>query len=126
MYLILITFEAVQLFFSEKLEHSKSRIFSQVLSLLEMPSLNRNERFACAEFGREYTRTDASRHRKHCGVSNCLLYIYSSKELTYYIKKKHYFSQQNVKYGKDAQQSQNTPRESKTKILLIKKIGEIL
>ena len=45
--------------------------------LIEMPSLNRNERIACHECGREYTRLHASRHRKHCGVlkcSNCNFY----------------------------------------------------
>ena len=57
-----------------------------------MPSLNRNERIACVECGREYTRLHASRHRKHCGVlkcSNCNFYRYSSEELTNHIKKKH-------------------------------------
>ena len=44
---------------------------------IEMPSLNRSERIACLESGREYTRKDASSHRKHCDVllcSNCNFY----------------------------------------------------
>ena len=45
--------------------------------LIEMPSLNRNERVACLERGRENTRLHASRHRRTCGVlksSNCNFY----------------------------------------------------
>ena len=75
-----------------------------------MPSLNRNERTACLECGREYTRKDASRHRKHCVVlkcSYCNFYTYSSEELTDHTKKKH--CQHNVKLC--GQQSQNTLQE---------------
>ena len=63
-----------------------------------MPSLNRNERVACLECGREYTHKDASRHRRRCGVlkcSNCTFYTYSSEELANNFKKKH--SQYNIK-----------------------------
>ena len=70
------------------------------------------ERFACLECGREYTRKDASKHRKHCGVfkfSNCNFYTYSSKELTNHIIKKYYFCEHNDKLC--AQQSQNTLQE---------------
>ena len=59
---------------------------------IEMPSLNRNKKVACLEFGREYTRLHASRHRRTCGVlkcSNCNFYTYSSEELTNHFKKKH-------------------------------------
>ena len=60
--------------------------------LIEISSLNRNERIACLECGREYTRLHASRHRRTCGVlkcSNCNFYTYSSEELTNHFKKKH-------------------------------------
>ena len=56
-----------------------------------MPLLNRNERVACLECGREYTHKDASRHRRTCGVlksSNCN-FFYSSEELANHFKKKH-------------------------------------
>ena len=72
-----------------------------------MSSLNTNERVECPECGREYTRSHASRHRKHCGVLkwfSCNFYTYSSEELTNHIRKKH--CQPNVKLC--AQQSQNT------------------
>ena len=52
---------------------------------MEMPSLDRNEKVACPEFGRDYTRIDMSRHPRICGVlkcSNCNFYTYSSEELT--------------------------------------------
>ena len=66
--------------------------------LFEMPSLNRSERVACLECGREYTHKDASRHRRTCGVlkcSNCNFHTYSSEELANHFKKKH--SQHNIK-----------------------------
>ena len=75
-----------------------------------MPSLNRNERVACLECGREYTHKDASRHRRTCGVlkcSNCNFYTYSSEELANHFKKKH--SQHNIKLF--AQQTPNTLQE---------------
>ena len=58
----------------------------------EMPRLNRNEKIACLECGREYTRLHASRYRRTCGVLNCLncnFYNYSSEEVTNHFKKKH-------------------------------------
>ena len=104
-------FEVIQLFFSKNLGLSESPISFQLVSLLiEMPSLNRTERVECLEYGREYTRKDASRHRKHSGVSefsNCNFYTYSSEELTNHFKKKH--CQYIVKLC--AQQSQNTLQE---------------
>ena len=75
-----------------------------------MPSLNRNERVACLECGRDYTHKDASRHRRTCGVlkcSNCNFYTYSSEELANHFKKKH--SQHNIKLC--AQQTPNTLQE---------------
>ena len=60
---------------------------------IEMPSLNINERVACLVCGREYTRSDASRHRRTCGVlkcSNCNFYTHSSEELTNHFKKKYF------------------------------------
>ena len=84
-----------------------------------MPSLNRNERVACLECGREYTRKDASRHRKHCDVlkySSCNFYTYSSEELSNHIKKKQ--CQHNVKLY--AQNSANRLRE-KEKIYIFNK-----
>ena len=75
-----------------------------------MASLNRNQRIACPECGREYTRLHTSRHRKHCGVLKCSnfnFYTYSSEELTDHIKKKH--CQHNVNLC--AQQSENTLQE---------------
>ena len=78
--------------------------------LIEMPSLKRNERLACLECGREYTRLHASRHRRTCVVlkcSNCNFYTYSSEELTYHFKKKQ--CQLNVKLC--AQQSPYTFQE---------------
>ena len=86
-----------------------------------MPSLNRNERVACLECGREYTRKDASRHRRTCGVlkcSNCNFYTYSSEELTNHFKKKH--CQHNVKLC--ALQSPNTHQEKVKLINFIKNI----
>ena len=77
---------------------------------IEMPLPNRNKRIACLECGREYTRKDASRHRKHCDVlkcSNCNFYTFSSEELTNHIKKKQ--CQYNVKVC--ARQSQKTLHE---------------
>ena len=79
---------------------------------IEMPPLNRNERIGCLQCGREYTRKDASRHRKHCDVlkcSYCNFYTYSSEKLTNHIKKKH--CQHNVKLC--AQQPQNTLQKVK-------------
>ena len=75
-----------------------------------MSSLNRNERVACLECGREYTQKDASRHRRTCGVlkcSNCNFYTYSSEELANHFKKNH--SQHNIKLC--AQQTANTLQE---------------
>ena len=63
-----------------------------------MLSLNRNERGACLECGREYTLKDASKHRRTCGVLKCSIcnfYTYSSEELANHFKKKH--NQHNVK-----------------------------
>ena len=87
--------------------------------LIEMPSLNRNDRVACLECGREYTRLHASRHCRFCGVlkcSNCNFYTYSKDELTNHFKKKH--CQYNVKLC--AQQSPNTLQEKVKFIILIK------
>ena len=59
---------------------------------LEMPPLNRNDRVACLECGREYTHKDASGHRRTRGVlkcSNCNFYTYSGEEFTNHFKKKH-------------------------------------
>ena len=75
-----------------------------------MPSLNRNERAACHECGRDYTHKDVSRHRRKCGVlkcSNCNFYTYSCEELANHLKKKH--SQHNIKLC--AQQTPNTLQE---------------
>ena len=88
-----------------------------------MPSLNRNERIACLEYGREYIRFHASRHRKHCGVlkcSNCNFYTYSSEELNNHIKKKH--CQHNDIMCPAV--SKHTPREGKIDIIKIKNIVE--
>ena len=77
-----------------------------------MPPLNRNERVACLQCGSEYTRKDASRHRRTCGnlkCSKCNFYTYSGKELTNHIKEKHSSCQNDVKFC--AQKSQNTLRE---------------
>ena len=97
----LFFFEAIQLFFSKNLGYSKSRFFSQPLSkFIEIPSLNRNERVACLEYGIEYTRKDVSRHRNRCGVlkcSNCNFYTYSNEELANHIKKKHFSPEHKVK-----------------------------
>ena len=89
--------------------------------LIEMPSVNRNERVACLECGRENARLHASRHRRTCGVlkcSNCNVYTYSSEELTKHFKKKH--CQHNVKLC--AQQSPNTLQEKVKLIIFIKNI----
>ena len=86
-----------------------------------MPSLNRNERVACLECGREYTRLHASRHHRTCGVlksSNCNFYTYSSAELTNHFMKKH--CQHNVKLC--AQQSPNTLQENIKLIIFDKNI----
>ena len=88
-----------------------------------MPSLNRNERIPCLECGREYTRLQASRHRKHRGVlecSNCNFYTYSSDELTNHVKKK--YCQHIIKLC--AQQSQNTLQEKVKLIYFNKNIVE--
>ena len=85
-----------------------------------MPSLNRNERVACLECGREYTHKDASRHLRTCGVlkcSNCNVYTYSSEELANHFKKKH--SQHYVKLC--AQQSPNTLHEKVKFLFFFKK-----
>ena len=91
-----------------------------ILSLLiEMLSLNINERVACLVCGKKYTRKDASRHRRTCGVlkcSRCSFYTYSSEELNNNFKKKHF--QQKVKLC--AQHSPNTLRE-KVKLIFFKK-----
>ena len=94
--------------------------------LIEMPSLKRNERVACLECGKECTRKDASRHRKHCCVlkcSNLTFYTYSIEELSNHIKKKHYSCQHNVKFC--AQQPPNKLQEKiKLIYIFLKKIGE--
>ena len=80
-----------------------------------MSSLNRNERGACLECGREKTHKDASRHRRTCGVlkcSNCNFYTYSSEELANHFKKKHY--QDNVKLC-----AQHSPKSLQEKVKLI-------
>ena len=80
-----------------------------------MWSVNGNERVAGLECGREYTRKDASRHRKHCDVLKCSIcnfYTYSIEELTNHNKKKH--CQHNFKLC--AQHSPNTLRD-KVKLL---------
>ena len=90
-----------------------------------MPSLNRNERVACLECGREYTRRDALRHREHCGVLNCSscnFYTYSSEELTNHIKKKHYCCLQNVQLS--TEQFQNTFQEKVNHYLFNGNLGE--
>ena len=70
-------FQAIQLFLSKNLRHSKPPIYSQILSfLLEIPSLNRNEKVTCLECGREYAQKDASRHRRICGVLKCRTVIF--------------------------------------------------
>ena len=86
--------------------------------LIEMPSLNRNERVACLECGREYTHKDASSHRRTCGVLKCLncnFYTYSSEELFYHFKKRHY--QHNFKLC--AQHSPKTLQEKVNLIILV-------
>ena len=89
--------------------------------LIEMPSLNRNEGVACFECAREYTHKDASSHRRTCGVlncSNCNFYTYSSEELTYHFKKKHY--QHNVKLC--AQHFPKTLQENVKLIIFVQNI----
>ena len=84
-----------------------------------MPSLNRNERVACLECGREYNRLHASRHRRTRGVlksSNCNFYTYSSEDLANHFKKKHCHH--------NAQQSPNTLQE-KVKLTIFVKNREI-
>ena len=88
--------------------------YLKIWSILNLPFnfslLNRNERVACLECGRDYTHKDASRHRRTCGVlkcSNCNFYTYSSEELANHFKKKH--SQHNIKLC--AQQTPNTLQE---------------
>ena len=83
-----------------------------------MQSLNRNERVACLECGREYIRLHSSRHRDVLKCSNCNFYTYSSEELTKHFKKKH--CQHNVKFC--AQQSPNTLQEKVKFIILVKNI----
>ena len=94
-----------------------------ILSLLiEMSSLNRNERVARLECGRDYTRLHASRHRRTCGVlkcSNCNFHTYSSEELTNLFNKKHSSFQHNVKLC--AQQSPNTLQENVKLVFLYSK-----
>ena len=88
-----------------------------------MWSVNGNERVAGLECGREYTRKDASRHRKHCDAlkrSNCNFYTNSSEELTNLIKKKH--CQHNVKLC--AQHSPKTLRDKVKLIYFLLKIQE--
>ena len=87
-----------------------------------MPSLNRKERVACLECGREYIRLQASKHRRTCGIlkcSNCKFYTYSSEELTNHFKKKH-CQHNNVKLC--AQQPPNTLQEKVKLIIFIKNI----
>ena len=65
---------------------------SSVPSVIEMSSLKRNERVAWLDRGRDYTRKEASRHRRTCGVlkcPNCNFLTYSSKEMNFQIKMKH-------------------------------------
>ena len=84
---------------------------------IEMPLLNRKKRVACLECEREYTRKDASRHRRHCDVlkcSNCNFYTFSSEKLTNHIKMKQ--CQYNVKVC--ARQSQKTLQEKVNLIYL--------
>ena len=81
-----------------------------------MPSLNRNERVACLESCREYTRKDALGHRTPCAVLKCNFYTYSSKELTNHIKEKQSSCQSIVKLC--AQQSSNTFQE-KVKLIFV-------
>ena len=88
---------------------------------IEMPSMNRNEKAANLDCGREYTRKDASRHRKTCGVLKCWnsnFYTCSSDELTNHFKMKH--CQHNDKFC--ARQSQKTLQEEIKLIFFIKNI----
>ena len=88
---------------------------------MEMPSLDRNLKVACPEFGRDYTRIDTLRHPRTCGVlkcSNCNFYTYSSAEITDRDHNLYRTSKTLVKNGKDAQQAPNT-LESRKKVLII-------
>ena len=68
--LLLFTFESIQLSFFKYLGILKLPfIFS--CFFFEILLLKRKKRIACLDFGRDYTRLDASRHRKHCGVLKC-------------------------------------------------------
>ena len=83
--------------------------------LIEMPSLNRNERIACLECGRKQTRLHASRHRRSC---NCNFHTYSSEELTNNFKMKH--CQHNANLCDP--QSPNTVQDKVKLIVFIKNI----
>ena len=88
-----------------------------------MLSLNRNKRVACLECGREYTRKDVARHRKHCGVlkcSSCKFYTYNSEKLFNNFKKKPYQHDDEL----DAQQSQKTLQEKVNCKPFKKNLGE--
>ena len=58
-----------------------------------MPSLNRNEKVNCGDYGNMYIRQNAARHRKNCskGVISCpacKYFIYNQQEISYHMAKK--------------------------------------
>ena len=117
------TFEAIQLIYL-KIWYNLNLPFNFSL-LIEMPSLNRNERAACLECGREYNHLHASRHRRTCSVlkcSKCNIYTYSSEELINYFRKKHC----QHKFKLCAQQSPNTLQEKVKLVIFIKNIETTL
>ena len=87
-YLLLFYFWVYSCLLLKFLVLSKSLIGSPVLFLfIEM---SRNERVSCFEYGRDYTRKNASRHRRTYGVlkcPNCNFHTYSREELSINIKK---------------------------------------
>ena len=74
--------------------HFPFRLFCQTPTI-EMPSLNRNEKVTCNNFGTQTTELNLARHKKGCSAgkmycSQCPNFSTKSEtNLNYYIAKKH-------------------------------------
>ena len=60
--------------------------------IIEMPSLNRNEKVTCENCGTQTTKLNLARHKKRCSVGTLYCPNFSKKsqnDLNYHIAKKH-------------------------------------
>ena len=74
--------------------HAYFRLLCQT-PIIEMPSLNRNEKVTCENCGTQITKLNLARHKKSCsaGTLFCTLcpnfFTKSQNDLNYHVSKKH-------------------------------------